>query len=119
MVSNDFPVSDITEIKIGNAYHPENKSVIFSPKKIKEINYSVGAHTANPKGVLKYAKDELKLLHYKFIGGIERIYPKYEKNQSRMSSHNKARGFGVHYFESKEQVAGTIANGLIISEAVI
>jgi len=100
MVSEDFPLYDgklITEkIKIGSdRYEPMCKKIIFNPK--IEVNYGVGAHSFSTKDGVFSKEEELKLLHYKFLG---KNYVKnlYVSRAKRLSNFNKQNKFGEHYF---------------------
>lgn len=48
--------------------HTYDKCCVFSPKHIDEINYTLGAHVANPIGDTNiFHRSECKLLHYKYM----------------------------------------------------
>lgn len=52
-----------------NDYVWYSKPILFDPSEIKEMNYCLGAHSANPIGNVKYyVSDKLFLIHAKFIG---------------------------------------------------
>lgn len=95
--SYDMPKNDWLEITTG--IHEENysKSVIFDPKKITDINYKIGAHVCSPKGDIIYSEERLTLLHYRNVGGPERLIKRHEVYRKRLSEENKARSFGIHY----------------------
>ena len=74
MYSDKFPkdyTKPITEfVKYGVRNYRFDKSIIFSPKKVKHINYDAGAHTCNPKFYSGNKASELvefKLLHFKYL----------------------------------------------------
>lgn len=73
MIGDDFPdnysvgLTDLIKTGILNTRY--SKNCVFSPKLIKEINYSPGAHSCSPSGTVSKSKDnELKLLHYHYFG---------------------------------------------------
>jgi len=101
--SEDVPRETFHEITTG--YHDGNysKSIIFSPKAIKEITYHYGCHNATPKGDLRYSKEVLTLFHYRNIGGYERLSKRHELYRERLSDLNKQLGLGIHYTYSEEQ----------------
>ncbi len=72
MISESFPTTDgllCNAITRGMPWGLMNKVVIFNPNLIEEINYTVGRHTASPKGQVIYPEaTEVKLLHYKYLG---------------------------------------------------
>jgi hypothetical protein len=100
MVSVDFPNYDgeliTNKIKIGSQrYEPMCKNIIFNPN--VDVNFGIGAHSfSTPNGVYS-DKEELKLLHYKFLGKnyVKKLYVDRAK---RLSDFNKQNKFGEHYF---------------------
>jgi len=99
MFSSQMPVMDrpITEqIRMG-VYNPlYSKCIVFDPNKIHEINYTPGAHTCRPEGYVKYSKiPELKLLHYKYIGGLERLRQRWNVMGNNLSEENIRLGMGI------------------------
>lgn len=69
----------------------ESKPILFSPKEITDINYVLGAHSANPKGNVKwYQSDSLFLIHANFLGVKYRVDKSIarlvrDKNQTQTS----------------------------------
>lgn len=73
-----------------------DRNAAFNPQAIQEMNYTVGCHSANPVGTLKYKKDPLFcLLHYKWLGA-EYVVRKNIASAKRMPL-DIQRGWGVHY----------------------
>lgn len=97
IVSNEMPKDDLLEITNGYPFDNYSKSIIFSPKHIKEINYNPGAHRINPVGDVVYSEETLYVLHYKHIGGLQRTIKRYKEYQPRMSKNNRKNGWGIHY----------------------
>jgi hypothetical protein len=61
-----------------------SKQVIFDPVRVAEINYDPGAHVSKPEGEIVFDRDpSLKLLHYKYIGGVD---SRTRGNSSRFSA---------------------------------
>ncbi len=68
-----------------------SKPALFSPKRVKEIAYGYGAHSCT--GLLKNGKTFTNptiftdpptyFLHYKHIGGVERLAKRYDASYSR------------------------------------
>ena len=82
------------------------KAILFNPRKIKEINYSPGCHTARPVkmggGTAVASKSKIKLLHFNNLG-IDFLFDKYRQRVAR-NTENRKRGFGTHYSRTKEQI---------------
>lgn len=100
MVSETFPVYDgrfLTEkVKIGSQrYQPMSKNIIFHPS--LEVSYGIGAHSFSCEAAVFSDKEELKLLHYKFLGK-RYVEDMYLSRANRLSSFNKQHKFGEHYF---------------------
>jgi hypothetical protein len=100
MVSNIFPEYDgrsITDkIKVGSKkYEPMCKNIIFDPN--LDVTYGIGAHSFSSPNARFSENDEIKLLHYKFLGKhyVKKLYIDRAK---RLSEFNKSNKFGEHYF---------------------
>jgi glycosyltransferase involved in cell wall biosynthesis len=108
MWSEKFPQKDIlNEINMGIRSINYDKICIFNPNEIKQINYSLGCHQANP--ILNYGGgvditiyDDLKLLHYKNIS-FDYRYNKHQEYLKRLSKFNIDTGSGIHYTFSEKQ----------------
>ena len=122
MVSEKFPEYGprlITEqIKSGAMAENYSKMVLFNPKVVEEINYSVGAHTAKPKGAVPLqlydARDfneELKLLHYKNVS-FEYRRTKNKEYATRVGPISKHFNWNFH-FSYDEQKQRTEFDGLL------
>jgi len=113
MVSETFPGSyetDITEqVKVGFRERFLDKSIIFNPSLVKEINYGPGSHFCQPILTVENRIDQLvdfKLLHYKFLSK-EYLYNKHTNYAERMSEINKQRGFGREYLLGAKYIDDT------------
>jgi hypothetical protein len=100
MVSDEFPTYDgdllINKIKVGSErYEPMCKKIIFNP--FIDVQFGVGAHSFNSPNAKFSETEELKLLHYKFLGKnyVKKLYVDRAK---RLSEFNKKNRFGEHYF---------------------
>lgn len=99
MISDEMPtagrlISD--QIKYGAYSRQFSKSIIFDPNRIDEINYGPGAHEIEPDGDVKVLEDdELKLLHYKYLGGLPRLQARWDRVGVEISEINKDSGWGV------------------------
>jgi len=85
-----------------------NKYAIFNPDKISEINYFAGCHKCDPiltSGSSNMLHDTgIKLLHYKFVYGIDYLIERYELYQKRLSDINKVHGWGRHYLQKIDEI---------------
>lgn len=102
--SESMPQNDLLEITTGYRFDNYSKSIIFNPKEIKEINYKPGAHICNPIGNVVYSEESLYLLHYKNIGGVERLLKRNAEYRKRLSYNNKKMGYGIHYLDSEAKI---------------
>lgn len=107
MMSEQFPLrgsllSDT--ITMGAPWSLMNKMNIFSPDDIEATHFAPGRHTASPLGnVVAPARDELLLLHYKYLG-FQRTHLRYEQARSRQRAKDLAFGWGFQYSWSKEEL---------------
>jgi hypothetical protein len=100
MVSENFPTYDgqllTDKVKIGSErYEPMCKKIIFDPK--IDVQYGFGAHNIMSNNSVFSKKEELKLLHYKFLSK-DYVKELYIKRAKRLSDFNLKNGFGRHYF---------------------
>lgn len=80
-----------------------DKTCVFSPKHIQEINYTIGGHTCNPVGNLVYYPINPKLYHMKFISQ-EFLLKKYDLIKRSLSDINKMYGWSRHYLVSEQEI---------------
>lgn len=97
VMSDSMPKYSLLELTEGYVFHNYSKTIIFSPKKITEINYGPGAHESDAKGSVVWANEPLYVLHYKHIGGVQRTIDRYKILQKRLSKKNRQMGWGIHY----------------------
>jgi hypothetical protein len=100
MVSLTFPEYNgglITEkITTGSdVYAPFCKNIVFNPK--LDVHYGIGGHSFQCESAIYSKNDELKLLHYKFLG-VDYVEKLYKARAERLSDFNKERKFGEHYY---------------------
>src|SRR5438034_11836120 len=76
-----------------------SKLNIFSPNEIDAVNYSPGRHSAAPTGrVVLPARDELLLLHYRYLD-FERVRKRYAQVlTTRTGKTDIAMGWGLQLF---------------------
>ena len=116
MFSNKFPAnynkSIFEKVKYGVRNYRFDKTIIFSPKYVAEINYSYGAHTCIPKLKKKYKKNhlvEFKLLHYKYLNK-KALIDKHEKYACRLSDINIKNTWGKEYLDGKNHIDNKFKN---------
>ena len=102
--SNDMPTKEWTEIMDGVEDNNYSKLCVFDPKALTEIGYIYGCHQARPKGRIRLV-NKLFLLHYRAVGGVERLIERHHAYQPRKkkSAINERWGLGSHYDEADEQ----------------
>lgn len=107
MISDTLPTMDenlLDIVKRGCPWRQMNKLSIYNPDKIAEINYSVGLHIAAPTGEVRYpSKDELLLLHYRYLS-FEHTLQRNIEFQQRMGSMDREKGWGHKYDWTKDQL---------------
>jgi len=69
-----------------------DKIVCFKKSKIKEINFSIGAHSAKPEGDIKLSKNYYNLLHKKYVN-LEYVENKIKTNLNRVVPAHVERGW--------------------------
>lgn len=104
---SDHPNGQVTRVAPNGA--PDDvwyaKPVLFSPRRVAESGFGVGAHESDP--VLKnglrfhvgrnwpFADPPVYLLHYKSIfGGLDRIAARYDATRRRLAAVNVNNGWG-------------------------
>ena len=100
--SHEMPKENWLEITNGHHEPNYNKTVIFDPKQITDINFRIGAHVSSPKGNVIWSDDTLYLFHYRNVGGPQRLVDRHNLYRPRMSEANKAKRFGIHYLWEDE-----------------
>lgn len=116
MYSNQIPVNNWTELNTGVKDDNYSKLVMFRPNKIKEIGYIYGCHEAKPIGEVDYLAGAFKLLHYKAVGGAERLAGRHALYASRLSQINKKWKLGHQYLEPREQTIKYFNDNLALAK---
>jgi len=108
MFSDYLPANNIEltkQIKIGLKNNRFDKQVIFDPNLIININYRPGAHRCDPEGCIKYSNfSELLLLHYKYIGGLERVVNRWNIFGANLSALNIKNNWSTERLNPEEAV---------------
>lgn len=119
IMSEEMPKDDLLEITNGYRFDNYSKNIIFNPKAIKEVNFGPGAHICNPVGDVAWSSENLYVLHYKHIGGVERTIKRYKEYQKRMSKLNRAKGWGSHYNRTPSSIRQEWNQRMLISKPLI
>jgi len=98
----DYTIPIMQQVKTGVRALHFDKQIIFSPR-LKEINFSPGAHACAPQGkLIRNNSVELKLLHYKYLG-YDGVRNRHEHYNLRMSDYNKKNGYGAEYGKAPDE----------------
>jgi len=102
MISEELPVEEITEINTGAYSESYSKQAIFNPDLITEIHYAHGCHRNKMTGRI-VREGNCRLLHYRQIGGLQRMLDRHAEYRDRMSKFNRQHGMGIHYLHTDEE----------------
>jgi hypothetical protein len=107
MLAADFPAPNVELSRTVTRGAPApvmSKLSLFSPDAILETNFAPGRHAADPSGrVLLPARDELLLLHYKYLG-FEQTHRRHEAYRRRLRKTDVAKGWGHKYGWSRQEL---------------
>lgn len=99
MVSEKFPDPGCTlsqEIITGAPFGHMSKLKFIDPDKIDEAFFSMGGHSANLKGTVKYPEsDQLLNLHYKLLG-FEYVSGRNAVSNVRRNERDRKKGSGYN-----------------------
>lgn len=101
--AREMPKKDWFEIDTGIFEENYNKTVIFDPKQITDINFHIGSHISSPKGNVIWSDEPLTLFHYRNVGGPQRLVERHNLYRPRMSKENLERRWGDHYLYTDEK----------------
>ena len=107
MISQDFPSPGemlCATRTLGAPWEQMCKASLFDPTAIEEINYGLGRHVAAPVGDVRLPpRDELLLLHYKYLG-FARTLARHRQLLSGLRPKDFANGWGHKYSWSEIQL---------------
>lgn len=122
MVSHEFPdMGSMLANKLtrGAASRLMNKLSLFDPNAVDETNYGPGRHVAAPKGRIVYPdRDELMLLHYKFL---DTTYVRGRDSvlAQRIGKVDRMNQWGTHYDRSdsvlRQEMADYVSRAIDVS----
>lgn len=101
---------DFVNIKHGCRVSQYDKSYLFKKSEIININYSVGAHHANPQGRNQTSQNIYKLYHYKCINP-DYLVERFKWTAARMSQLNIKNGWGIYWLNQTEESIRAGFNG--------
>lgn len=106
IMSEEMPKESLLEISNGYIFGNYAKNIVFDPKAITNINYGPGAHECEPEGLVVFGAcdNDLYVLHYKHIGGVQRTIDRYKAYNKRMSKTNLKNGWGIHYRQNERRL---------------
>jgi glycosyltransferase involved in cell wall biosynthesis len=107
MISEKVPQPGETlceSYRVGAPWGNMMKPSVFDPNQIAEINFFVGRHRADPEGIVRVpSRDEMLLLHYKYLG-IERTHARNQELRVWLGSTDLDNDFGHKYVWSLEEL---------------
>jgi glycosyltransferase involved in cell wall biosynthesis len=118
MFSETVPGETWLEINTGIPDNNYSKLICFNPKAIKEIGYVYGCHEAKPTGEVKFSTHTANLLHYKHVGGAERLVKRHALYASRLSAINKKWALGSQYAEPPEKTRKYFYDNLALAKPI-
>ena len=81
-----------------------NKASIFDPSAIREINYGTGRHACNPRGCIVWSAEQVRLLHYKYLG-LDYVQQRIAELRARRLAGDIRQNFGHHYETTAARLA--------------
>lgn len=104
MITRDFPAPEehlASTRTRGAPFSMMSKLRIFDPDAIEETDFAIGGHGAAPVGRLRLPwRDELLLLHYKFLG-IDYIRARSAVLRTRMGEHDRSQRWDDLYSDRR------------------
>lgn len=107
--SDQMPKQDWLEIRTGFKDNNYSKLCVFNPQAIQEIGYEYGCHThmaGFPKGKVIYGLEQLYLLHYRSVGGVDRLLKRWAEYDPRRqkSAINMRWNLGSQYAQKETEI---------------
>jgi len=107
MVSCEMPPPDAVLAEVigsGVRWHPLDKTAIFNPDAIEEINFDPGRHDCQPQGIVIYPPEiEVKMLHYKYLG-LDYLSERSAELGARMRPADRRLHYGHQYDRSPDAI---------------
>lgn len=116
MTTDSFPKNDgklfHKSHRSASVWHPRDKTIVFDPKAIEEINYTPGAHSCSPSGRAVWTGDMRSAVFHLSDLGADYVVRKRKRNAARMSEENLRNGWGIHYLYSEDRMRSEFSAGL-------
>ena len=81
-----------------------DKTSVFNPDAIREINYRPGRHVCTPQGCLVWAAERVRLLHYKYLG-LDYLQQRSAELGARRLVGDLRQNLAYHYDTTAAQLA--------------
>jgi hypothetical protein len=110
MVSDHFPQDGVMlrAVRRGVPQRMMNKLRIFDPAALSETNFGPGGHDAKPVGAVVYPKrDEMLLLHYKWLG-LNYLAGRHALMNTTRRARDVANNWSHHYTAERAQLAANL-----------
>jgi hypothetical protein len=107
MVSEKFPAAGTalaTTLTCGQRDIHLDKTGLFDPDAIEQINHSVGRHRCAPAGrLVAPASYSMQLRHYKTLG-LDYLLARSRALAGRLTDEDRARGWSIHYLRDDDSI---------------
>jgi hypothetical protein len=121
MVSEDFPPAGAdlaTLLTRGQRDHNLDKTALFAPDAIEQINHCVGRHLCFPVGrLVPLAKHGIQLRHFKTLG-LDYLLERTHALAGRLTHDDRARGWSAHYLRHDHSIRAEFEEQLGKAELV-
>ena len=121
MVSEDFPPAGATLANLltrGIREHHLDKTALFAPDAIQQMNHSVGRHLCSPVGrLVPLAKEGIQLRHFKNLG-LDYLLARTHALAGRLTSDDLARGWSTHYLRDDDFIRAEFQKQLALAQPV-
>ncbi len=121
MVSEKFPpagtalAADLTQ---GPRDLHLDKTVLFAPDAIEQVNHSVGRHRCAPVGrLVPPPRYSLQLRHYKALG-LDYLLARTHALAGRLTGDDRVRGWSAHYLRDDDSIRAHFQEQLARAETV-
>lgn len=94
---------DLSTMKYGIRDGGYDKKICFNKKFIKDINFGVGSHSANPVGTAKISDKTYYIHHYRDLNP-EHCVKKAQATTQRLSAENRRYGWGIQCTRSEDEL---------------
>lgn len=107
MISEAFPPADAdlaSSITLGRRDLHWDKTGLFDPDAIEEMNHSVGRHRSAPAGrIVMPVQYSMQLRHYKNLG-LEYVLARTHALATRLTGEDLTRGWSAHYLRDDDSI---------------